>query len=317
MGAYSTVLQSPLTCCDRQSKLICFNSLLLGVLLYLSLWYRMRSVARRALDRTMASTKLKLEDLSKEQLIARIYELERQLPPQSRRPPQTFQNPFPFSQHPTRKIALKFTYAGWLYNGLAAQSQPTPLATVEQVLFDALVNTRLVDPDRGMEGCGWSRCGRTDKGVSSAGQVVSLWVRSALGTVTVRKKNESVFERADSTLAPDLEPVLPSTLDTAGSAVTVLESPLPTLEPSSSSGSPSPVSPSKPEITQTKEETKQELAYIHMLNRVLPPRSGYLLGPPSPMISTPGSLANGDTTSISFRREVERWTALLLPGLDE
>ncbi|KAH7342172.1 pseudouridine synthase [Rhizoctonia solani] len=194
----------------------------------------------------MASVKPKLEDLSKEQLIARIYELERQLPPQSRRLPQTVQNPFPFSQHPTRKIALKFIYAGWLYNGLAAQSHPTPLATVEQVLFDALVNTRLVDPAQGMEGCGWSRCGRTDRGVSSAGQVVSLWVRSALGMGSIRKKNESVFEQEDSKLAPGPQ-----------------EDPIPILEDLDTLPS--------PETKQVKMETKQELAYIHMLNRVLPP----------------------------------------------
>ena len=44
----------------------------------------------------------------------------------------------------------------------------------------ALVRARLVDPKSGLEGCGWERCGRTDRGVSAAGQVISLWVRSAL-----------------------------------------------------------------------------------------------------------------------------------------
>ncbi|CAE6504346.1 unnamed protein product, partial [Rhizoctonia solani] len=234
------------------------------------LWCRMRSVARRAWDRKMASVKLRLEDLSKEQLIARIYELERQLPAQSRRSPQTVQNPFPFSQHPTRKIALKFTYAGWLYNGLAAQSQPTPLATVEQVLFDALVNTRLVDPDKGMEGCGWSRCGRTDRGVSSAGQVVSLWVRSALGARSICKKNESLFDQEDSALAPDSYEE--SLLTFEGSALplldvysTALDASLPPTPPL-----PPPSVQPNPKAKQAKKETKQELAYIHMLNRVLP-----------------------------------------------
>ncbi|KAL5635274.1 hypothetical protein ACGC1H_003089 [Rhizoctonia solani] len=220
----------------------------------------MRAVARRALDRTMASTKPKLEDLSKEQLIARIYELERQLPPQSRRP-QTVHNPFPFSQHPIRKIALKFSYAGWLYNGLAAQSQPTPLATVEQVLFDALVDTRLVDPEKGMDGCGWSRCGRTDRGVSSAGQVVSLWVRSALGAGSIRQKNQSVFEQDDSALTIGLDADSMPTLETVEPSSTTLDESLPPAP------SPSPGLETKPDT----KETKQELAYIHILNRVLPP----------------------------------------------
>ncbi|KEP46904.1 tRNA pseudouridine synthase [Rhizoctonia solani 123E] len=212
----------------------------------------------------MASTKPKLEDLSKEQLIARIYELERQIPPESRRP-HTVHNPFPFAQHPTRKIALKFSYAGWLYNGLAAQSQPTPLATVEQVLFDALVNTRLVDPEKGMDGCGWSRCGRTDRGVSSAGQVVSLWVRSALGAGSIRQKNQSVFEQDDSAFTTGLDADSMSTLVTTEPSSTALDESLP------SASSPSPPPSPRPETKLDTNETKQELAYIHMLNRVLPP----------------------------------------------
>lgn len=62
------------------------------------------------------------------------------------------------------------------------QKVPTAVPTVEKVLFDALAKTKLVDGDAGLEGCGFERCGRTDKGVSAAQQVVSLWVRSALRT---------------------------------------------------------------------------------------------------------------------------------------
>ncbi|KAJ7778550.1 pseudouridine synthase [Mycena metata] len=90
---------------------------------------------------------------------------------------------FDFSSYPRRKIALKFCYSGWAYNGLAIQLDPTPLPTVEGVLFEALAKARLVDRDAGLEGCGWERCGRTDRGVSAGGQVISLWVRSALNNV--------------------------------------------------------------------------------------------------------------------------------------
>ncbi|TIB93859.1 pseudouridine synthase [Wallemia mellicola] len=86
---------------------------------------------------------------------------------------------FVFNAYSQRKIAIKFSYAGWAYNGLAAQGTPTPLPTVEQTLWDALAKGRLVDSTKSFESAGWSRCGRTDKGVSSAGQVVALWVRSA------------------------------------------------------------------------------------------------------------------------------------------
>jgi len=86
---------------------------------------------------------------------------------------------FNFSAYPTRKIALKFSYAGAGFGGLAWQVGPTPLPTVEGELFAALAKARLVDPEGGLEGCGWERCGRTDRGVSAAGQVVSLYVRSS------------------------------------------------------------------------------------------------------------------------------------------
>jgi tRNA pseudouridine38/39 synthase len=93
--------------------------------------------------------------------------------------PKKSKREFNFSAYPTRKIALKFSYLGAGYGGLAWQPSQGPLPTVEGVLFAALVKARLIDPDAGLEGCGWERCGRTDRGVSAAGQVVSLYVRSS------------------------------------------------------------------------------------------------------------------------------------------
>jgi tRNA pseudouridine38/39 synthase len=131
------------------------------------------------------------ESLSREELIARLTELEGATsipqPPtkaQSTEPPKKKKpkvaRAFNFAAFPRRKIALKFCYHGWEYNGLAVQSEPTPLPTVEEVLFDALCESRLIEKEKGFEGCDWSRCGRTDRGVSAAGQVVALWVRSAI-----------------------------------------------------------------------------------------------------------------------------------------
>jgi tRNA pseudouridine38/39 synthase len=125
---------------------------------------------------------------SKEDLITRILDLEASSPPKPSPKQKPLSKPFNFAAHPKRKIALRFCYSGWEYGGLAFQQTETPLPTVENVLFNALVKTRLVDEDAGFEGCGWERCGRTDKGVSGAGQVVSLWARSALGTVEPPKK---------------------------------------------------------------------------------------------------------------------------------
>ncbi|KAG8805574.1 hypothetical protein FRC17_005447 [Serendipita sp. 399] len=118
---------------------------------------------------------------------------------------------FDFNSYAQRKIALKFCYHGWNYNGLAFQVTPTPLPTVEGVLFDALCRTRLIDRDAGFEGCDWSRCGRTDRGVSSAGQVVALRMRCSLRPV-IRKEPPSdeaedaqVDKREDEEEAPEPE----------------------------------------------------------------------------------------------------------------
>ncbi|KAL6962576.1 tRNA pseudouridine(38,39) synthase [Sarracenia purpurea var. burkii] len=48
--------------------------------------------------------------------------------------------------------------------------------TVESEIFKALEKTRLISGDK--ESLQYSRCGRTDKGVSSVGQVISLFLRS-------------------------------------------------------------------------------------------------------------------------------------------
>lgn len=121
----------------------------------------------------------KYSEWSKEDLISRIEQLEARTPGAVAYPAN---KPFDYTKHPTRKIALRFSYAGSQYGGLAFQLGVTPLPTVEGVLFDAFAQVRLIDPEKGFEGCGWERCGRTDRGVSGAGQVVSLWVRSARPT---------------------------------------------------------------------------------------------------------------------------------------
>ncbi|OJT14250.1 tRNA pseudouridine(38/39) synthase [Trametes pubescens] len=113
---------------------------------------------------------------SREELIARLQRLD----PHHEHPrpePVRQTKTLDFSAYPRRKIALKFTYNGIHYGGMEFQRDPA-LPTVEGVLFDAMVHTKLVDREGGLDGCGWQRCGRTDKGVSAGGQVVSLWVRS-------------------------------------------------------------------------------------------------------------------------------------------
>ncbi|KAH8050710.1 hypothetical protein JL720_15327 [Aureococcus anophagefferens] len=81
------------------------------------------------------------------------------------------------SRYEQRCIALWISYEGGAYSGFAEQNIPgAGVDTVERQLFAALKKTCLVES---RESCGYSRCGRTDKGVSALGQVVGLRVRSA------------------------------------------------------------------------------------------------------------------------------------------
>ncbi|PON48963.1 Pseudouridine synthase [Parasponia andersonii] len=75
-----------------------------------------------------------------------------------------------------RYVALKVMYFGQRFYGFASEAQMDP--TVESELFGALEKSRLLVGDK--KESQYSRCGRTDKGVSSVGQVVALFLRSNL-----------------------------------------------------------------------------------------------------------------------------------------
>ncbi|KAI8923919.1 pseudouridine synthase [Entophlyctis helioformis] len=103
------------------------------------------------------------------------------------------QRPFDFSKHRARHIALKVAYIGDAYHGFSSASSlasttgtaegaaatanvDDAIPTVEAALFRALLTAKLVPS---IADIGWSRCGRTDRGVSAFGQVVSLWIRTS------------------------------------------------------------------------------------------------------------------------------------------
>lgn len=83
-----------------------------------------------------------------------------------------------FSKFTTRSIAIRFAYLGWNYNGLAYQDSEK-IPTVENEILKALFKTKII-PSPEPSSCDFSRCGRTDKGVSALRQVISLKVRSSL-----------------------------------------------------------------------------------------------------------------------------------------
>ncbi|XP_031275559.1 tRNA pseudouridine(38/39) synthase isoform X2 [Pistacia vera] len=80
------------------------------------------------------------------------------------------------NRHSKRYVALKVMYFGQRFYGFASEAQMEP--TVESEIFNALEKTRLLVADK--KESQYSRCGRTDKGVSSVGQVIALYLRSKL-----------------------------------------------------------------------------------------------------------------------------------------
>ena len=187
---------------------------------------------------------------TRERLIERLMQLE--CTPQGTAGPPSLpstnpESSFDFSKHPRRKIALKFCYSGWEYGGLAHQMGPTPLPTVENVLFDSMAKAHLIDPTAGLDGCGWERCGRTDRGVSAAGQVVSLWIRSQICPV------EGHDEEEDPTVEELGKSVPEGSTDDAFGALTLDTDPTSTFT--------SHTRDSKP---------NQEIDYLNVLNRLLP-----------------------------------------------
>ena len=85
-------------------------------------------------------------------------------------------------------IALKFAYLGQNYNGLEYHANNyTFLPAIEEELWKALDKAKLIfhgpnekvaEEQVNWEGCEYSKCGRTDRGVSAFGQVIGIRVRS-------------------------------------------------------------------------------------------------------------------------------------------
>ncbi|GKT27722.1 Pseudouridine synthase I, TruA like protein, partial [Aduncisulcus paluster] len=77
---------------------------------------------------------------------------------------------------PRRHIAIKLAYIGWEYSGVAIQ--PHSDTTVEHHLMKALEESGLIPKNSSLADIGFSRGGRTDKGVSAFGQVMAFYIRS-------------------------------------------------------------------------------------------------------------------------------------------
>ncbi|GAB0137578.1 hypothetical protein EsDP_00005838 [Epichloe bromicola] len=85
------------------------------------------------------------------------------------------------SRYSSRFIALKLAYLGKNYGGFEFQAMGNQ-PSIEEELWNALVKACLIFPEDErvvqFDCCEYSKCGRTDRGVSAFGQVIGLRVRS-------------------------------------------------------------------------------------------------------------------------------------------
>ncbi|KAI0909379.1 pseudouridine synthase [Ustulina deusta] len=146
------------------------------------------------------------------------------------------------SKYSTRLVALKLAYLGKNYGGFEYQLHGG-LPTIEEALWKAMVKACLIFPENpdevNWDSWDYSKCGRTDRGVSAFGQVISLRVRSNRPLPKDPEENPTTTSGAF---------VAETTAQGAGETET-------------------------PETAPTREfdDVVDELPYPRLLNRLLPP----------------------------------------------
>ncbi|KAF2654414.1 pseudouridine synthase [Lophiostoma macrostomum CBS 122681] len=194
------------------------------------------------------------------------------------------------AKYSTRLIALKFAYLGQRYNGFEHhKGNKTPLPTVEEELWKAMIKTRLINPtpshtskasrekeegqingdfprqsksevlrwdeegaEVNWEGCEYSKCGRTDRGVSAFGQVIGVRVRSYRPLPNSKPPLPPQSARSPSAHVEDEVEAL--SLEDAGAE------PMAGVEEHNHKREDMPF-----------DDLRDELPYVQLLNRVLPP----------------------------------------------
>ncbi|KAL2069953.1 hypothetical protein VTL71DRAFT_14633 [Oculimacula yallundae] len=248
---------------------------------------------------------------SQEKLIERISLLENKLkiknssltnPTSERDPPEKpprAERLFNPSKYSTRLVAFKLAYLGKRYNGFECQKSATRLPTIEEELWKAFNKGRLIFPnisnplkpgEVNWEGCEYSKCGRTDKGVSAFGQVIGIRVRS----------NRPLGKRKSQTVQDDLregglmidDSPAPVEAGSDGGFNTYarknsVEMSSPALAPSRLSENEFPnskVDLSDPDFEEALnfDPIADEIGYCSLLNRLLPPDIRILAWCPAP-----------------------------------
>ncbi|MEQ2281191.1 tRNA pseudouridine synthase 1 [Ameca splendens] len=99
-------------------------------------------------------------------------------------------------KYPKKKVVLLLAYSGKGYYGMQRNPGNSQFRTIEDDLVIALVKSGCIPENHGdeMKKMSFQRCARTDKGVSAAGQVVSLKIRLI----------EDIIEKINEHLPPQI-----------------------------------------------------------------------------------------------------------------
>ncbi|KAI8063195.1 pseudouridine synthase [Gongronella butleri] len=128
----------------------------------------------RPVATTTTGPRTKYDTWTRQQLVDRLQALETPIGGGGPSSSASVVRPINMTLYPQQRVALKVAYIGWRYFGFAALKDTDQ--TVEGQLFHALQKSQLIaDP----AACQFTRCGRTDRGVSGLGQVISLNLRQS------------------------------------------------------------------------------------------------------------------------------------------
>lgn len=100
-------------------------------------------------------------------------------------------------RYPKKKVVLLLAYSGKGYYGMQRNAGNSEFRTIEDDLVTGLIKSGCIPENHGddMKKMSFQRCARTDKGVSAAGQVVSLKLRLI----------EDIIEKINEHLPPQIQ----------------------------------------------------------------------------------------------------------------
>ncbi|KAG5945973.1 hypothetical protein E4U60_004655 [Claviceps pazoutovae] len=175
------------------------------------------------------------------------------------------------SRYSTRFIALKLAYLGKNYGGFEFQAMGNQ-PSIEEELWNALTKACLIFPEDEravqFECCEYSKCGRTDRGVSAFGQVIGLRVRS---NRPLPKKRVEIGGPVSENISGEATQVEKKASSTAGTEEVVGEKEAEEGEEQEEEEEGVPF-----------DDLKDELCYPRILNRLLPDDIRILAWCPSP-----------------------------------